>query len=86
MKKSFPSYIQLDAMDCGPTCLRMIAKHYGKHYTLETLRQQSFITHEGVSMLGISDAGEHVGFRTSGVMIAMGSTNLTVWLDSKVSV
>lgn len=69
MKKSFPSYIQLDAMDCGPTCLRMIAKHYGKHYTLETLRQQSFITREGVSMLGISDAGEHVGFRTSGVMI-----------------
>lgn len=62
-------YTQLDTMDCGPTCLRMIAKHYGKHNTLETLRQQSFITREGVSMLGISDAGEHVGFRTSGVMI-----------------
>ncbi|MDO5664845.1 MAG: peptidase domain-containing ABC transporter [Bacteroidia bacterium] len=70
MKKSFPSYIQLDAMDCGPTCLRMIAKHYGKHYSLETLRRQSFITREGVSMLGISDAAEHIGFRTSGVMIS----------------
>lgn len=70
MKNKFTSYIQLDAMDCGPTCLRMIAKHYGKHYSLETLRRYSFITREGVSMLGISDAAEHIGFRTSGVMIS----------------
>ena len=67
---SFPQFIQLDSMDCGPTCLRMIAKHYGKHYSLETLRQHSFITREGVSMLGISDAAEYIGFRTSGVMIS----------------
>ena len=57
-------------MDCGPSCLRMVAKHYGKHYSLETLRQHSFITREGVSMLGISDAAEYIGFRTSGVMIS----------------
>ncbi|GET47034.1 peptidase domain-containing ABC transporter [Capnocytophaga felis] len=68
--KTFPKYTQLDAMDCGPTCLRMIAKYYGKHYSLETLRQYSFITREGVSMLGISDAAERIGFRTSGVMIS----------------
>lgn len=70
MKKKFPLYIQLDSMDCGPTCLRMIAKYYGKHYSLQTLRNQSFITREGVSMLGISDAAEHIGFRTSGVMVS----------------
>lgn len=64
--KSFHAYTQLDAMDCGPTCLRMIAKHY----SLETLRRYSFITREGVSMLGISDAAEHIGFRTSDVMIS----------------
>ncbi len=69
-RRAFPTYFQLDAMDCGPTCLRMIAKHYGKHYNLETLRQYSFITREGVSMLGISDAAEYIGFRTSGVMIS----------------
>jgi len=68
--KSFVTYTQLDAMDCGPTCLRMIARHYGRHYSLETLRQHSFITREGVSMLGISDAAEYIGFRTSGVMIS----------------
>ncbi|PDP68904.1 ABC transporter [Tannerella forsythia] len=67
---SFLIFTQLDSMDCGPSCLRMVAKHYGKHYSLETLRQHSFITREGVSMLGISDAAEYIGFRTSGVMIS----------------
>src|SRR5574344_1172567 len=70
MKKKIVKYKQLDAMDCGPTCLRMISKYYGKHYNLETLRKQAFITREGVSMLGISDAAEHIGFRTTGVMVS----------------
>ena len=64
--KSFPFYTQMDAMDCGPTCLRMIAKYYGKSYSLQTLRARSFITRNGVSMLGISDAAEFIGFRTMG--------------------
>lgn len=58
--KKFPFYHQLDAMDCGPTCLRMIAKHYGRHYSLETLRQKCFIGREGVSILGISTAAEGI--------------------------
>ena len=68
--KSFPHYLQLDSMDCGPTCLRMIARHYGKLYSLQTLRERSFITREGVSMLGISDAAESIGFRTIGVRLS----------------
>ncbi|MBQ3732573.1 MAG: peptidase domain-containing ABC transporter [Bacteroidales bacterium] len=70
MSRKFPYYHQLDAMDCGPTCLRMVAKHYGKHYSLETLRQKSFIGREGVSMLGISTAAESIGFRSIGVHIS----------------
>ena len=66
---SFPFYRQLDAMDCGPTCLRMIAKHYGKSFTLQSLREKCFISREGVSMLGISDAAEYIGFHTIGVKI-----------------
>jgi ATP-binding cassette, subfamily B, bacterial len=66
---SFPFYKQLDAMDCGPSCLRMIAKHYGKTYTLQGLREKCFITREGVSLLGISDAAENIGFHTLGVRI-----------------
>lgn len=69
IKHLFPFYPQFDMMDCGPACLRMIAKHYGKHYTLQTLRKKCFITHEGVSMLGISEAAESIGFRSLGVRL-----------------
>lgn len=62
----FPFYKQLDAMDCGPSCLRMIARWYGKIYSLQFLREHSYITRSGVSMLGISDAAESIGFRTGG--------------------
>ena len=71
MLTPFPHYTQLDAMDCGPTCLRMIAKHYGRSYSLQTLREKSFITREGVSMLGISDAAESIGMHTQGVRITL---------------
>jgi len=49
----------------------MIAKHYGRSYTLQTLRERSFITREGVSMLGISDAAESIGMHTQGVRITL---------------
>lgn len=68
--KSFPHYQQQEAADCGPACLRMIAKHYGKQYSAEMLRKRCFISREGVSMLGISDAAEAIGFRTVGVQIS----------------
>jgi len=71
MQLNFPHYIQLDRMDCGPTCLRMIAKYYGRTYSLQALRERSFITREGVSMLGISDAAESIGLRTNGVKITL---------------
>ncbi|WP_294608456.1 peptidase domain-containing ABC transporter [uncultured Bacteroides sp.] len=67
--KSFPHYIQHDVMDCGPTCLRMVSAYYGKRYSLEGLREKSFITREGVSMLGISEAADKLGFRSICVQI-----------------
>lgn len=54
-------------MDCGPSCLRMVAKHYGKHYSLDTLRKKCEYTRIGVSMLGISQAAESIGLRSTGV-------------------
>lgn len=68
--RRFPHYMQYDAADCGPTCLRMIAKYYGKGYSTEMLRRHCYISREGVSMLGISDAAEYVGFRTLGVLVS----------------
>ena len=59
-------------MDCGPTCLRIIAAHYGRIWSLQTLREKCHISREGVSLLGISDAAEAVGFRTMGVKLTFG--------------
>jgi len=67
----FPIFRQHDAMDCGPTCLRMIASYYGKSFSIDSLREKSYLSREGVSLLGISDAAEAVGFRTMGVRITL---------------
>ncbi|HEX6180128.1 MAG TPA: cysteine peptidase family C39 domain-containing protein, partial [Chitinophagaceae bacterium] len=56
--------IQHDQMDCGPACLAMICSHYGKKYTLQYLRENSFITREGVSLLGMTEAAQKIGFDT----------------------
>jgi len=67
---SFPFVQQPDAMDCGPSCLKMVAAFYGRDIPLGKLRDNSHITREGVSFLGMSDAAESEGFRTIGVKIS----------------
>ncbi len=67
--KMFPFVKQYDAVYCGPACLKMIAEYYGKNYSLDKLRDRSNITRLGVSMFGISEAAESIGFRTTGVRI-----------------
>ncbi|SMC90980.1 peptidase domain-containing ABC transporter [Moheibacter sediminis] len=69
MKKKFPVFIQADGKDCGPTCLRIVAKYYGKLIPLQIIRKLSETTREGSSLLGLSDAAEKLGFRTLGVRI-----------------
>ncbi|WP_185225798.1 peptidase domain-containing ABC transporter [Chryseobacterium indologenes] len=58
---------QHDQMDCGPACLAMIASHYGVDFGLQYLRDKSFITKEGVSLLGICEAAEKIGMKTVAV-------------------
>ena len=67
---AFPYYRQLETMDCGPTCLRMIARFYGKNFSLETLRHKTRRSRSGVSLLGISKAAEQIGFRTVGAKVS----------------
>lgn len=62
--KKFKFYRQLDYMDCGPTCLKMVSAYHGKDYSLDYLRANSYITKNGVSLLGLSEAAEKVGFKT----------------------
>jgi ATP-binding cassette subfamily B protein len=63
-KKPFPVYKQSDAMDCGPTCLKMIAEYHGKPYPLQQLRRLCKITKQGVSVAGIMEAAEEIGLKT----------------------
>lgn len=65
-------------MDCGPTCLKIISKYYGKNISLESLRKHSNFNKEGVSLLGISEAAEKIGFKTIGVKIAFDKLKLDV--------
>ncbi|MEQ1554497.1 MAG: peptidase domain-containing ABC transporter [Ferruginibacter sp.] len=67
---SFPFYKQLDAMDCGPTCLRMVAKYYGRTIPLDYLRNKAEYGKQGVSMLGLADAAEAIGFKTIGAKLS----------------
>ena len=63
---SFAIKRQRDAMDCGPSCLAMIAKHYGQQADKEQLRKICSLGKDGVSLLGISKAAEEIGFKTIG--------------------
>ena len=67
--KKFPNYIQTDNKDCGPTCLKIIARHYGKSINIQDLRDFSETTREGSNLLFLSDAAEKIGFRTLGVKL-----------------
>ncbi|MGI8952269.1 MAG: peptidase domain-containing ABC transporter [Chitinophagaceae bacterium] len=70
MLSKFPLYKQLDGMDCGPACLRMVFKYYGKQIKLDKLRTESQFSKDGVSMLGMSDAADRFGMRSKGVKIS----------------
>ncbi|MCF2876646.1 MULTISPECIES: cysteine peptidase family C39 domain-containing protein, partial [unclassified Tenacibaculum] len=65
--KKFPNYKQTEAKDCGPTCIKIIAKHYGKTINTQQLRSLSETTREGSSLLGLSEAVESIGFKSLGV-------------------
>ncbi len=71
MKQPFKLIHQLDAMDCGPACLCMIAAHYGKRHTLEEVRNHSKLTRQGVSLYGLSEAAESMGFRTTALRLGV---------------
>ncbi|MCX6255663.1 MAG: peptidase domain-containing ABC transporter [Bacteroidia bacterium] len=75
---SFPFVKQPDAMDCGPACLKMVAGFYKMSFSLESLRKKCYITREGVSFLGLSEAADSLGFRTLGVKISFEMLNENV--------
>jgi len=67
--KTFPNYRQSEAKDCGPTCIKIIAKYYGKVINTHQLRLLSETTREGSSLLNMSEAVEKIGFRSLGAKL-----------------
>lgn len=71
MFNSFPIDRQMDSQDCGPACLKMIAKYFGRFYSLQYLRDKCSIGKNGVSMLDLSNGAESIGLRTLAVKITI---------------
>src|SRR5918911_72867 len=69
-KKKFPLIKQLDSQDCGPSCIRMVARHYGKHFSQELLSQKCSMFKEGVTLVNLSAMAEEIGFRTLYVKVS----------------
>ena len=69
-RNDFPFYGQLDQMDCGPTCLKMIASYYGQEIDIEKLRKESHSTREGVSMGGLIEAASTIGIDGMAVQVS----------------
>ncbi|MCK8480087.1 peptidase domain-containing ABC transporter [Psychroserpens algicola] len=70
MRNKFPTYKQTESKDCGPTCIKIIAKYYGKTINTRVLRNLSENTRRGSSLMGLSDAAESIGFRSLGIKMA----------------
>lgn len=71
----FKFYPQYDQMDCGPACVAMVASSYGKNISLQFLRDNTFISKEGVSLLSISEASKKIGFDTFATTISLSEIN-----------
>lgn len=71
MINQFPFIAQYDTMDCGPACIAMLAKYYGKAYSLQYLRDNSFLTKEGVSLLGLSAVCKKIGLESAAFKITI---------------
>ena len=76
----FPFYKQHDSTDCGASCIRIIADYYGKKYYLQRLRDACHIGKDGVTLIGISDAAESIGFRTNMLNISLNDLNNSIKL------
>jgi len=67
--KKFPFYRQLEAKDCGPTCLKIVAKYYGKTLNIQNLRNFSETNRLGSSLQNLAKAAENLGFRSLGIRL-----------------
>lgn len=60
---------QIDSIDCGAACLRMIFKYYGKFFLPKTIYEKSYISRQGLSMLSLKQIAMEFEMNAEGVAI-----------------
>ena len=76
----FPSFIQYNTKDCGPSCLKIISKYYGQEYSLAYLRELCQVSRDGTSISSMRDAAEKLGYDVSVTKMSWKTLNL-VWFN-----
>lgn len=71
MINKFPFYKQTENKDCGPTCIKMISKFYGKVISIDKIRTLAENNREGSSLHNLSNCSETLGFRTLPIKISL---------------
>src|SRR2546423_3526036 len=61
--RRFPVIRQLDQQDCGPTCLRIVARHYGRDLPADVAREKCNVGRAGSSVQSIAGAAEAFGYK-----------------------
>lgn len=68
--KKMPIILQRDAIQCGVSCLQMVCKYYLTD-SFQEIEKLCVPTTEGVSLLGIKETAEHIGFSTKCCQLAL---------------
>ncbi|MEH1968583.1 peptidase domain-containing ABC transporter [Nostoc sp.] len=64
LTKSYPFYAQQSAADCGSACLVMIGNYWGKHFSINRLRDMTNVSRNGASLKAMAATAENLGFAT----------------------
>jgi len=74
----FPLYISTGRVDCGPTCLRMVSKYYGKSYSLDFLMKKCDPSKLGTTLINLKNAAIGIGFDADGVKLSLDNLKLFI--------